>query len=88
MTEGCRWAYHAGAALFLTGTAAVIAGTSGRWRAAWPWPTSAIPVVVLVGFASSLPPAATTGVVGAVLVATVLAGIHHQRRGKLQSAKT
>lgn len=87
-SAGGRWAFHAGAALFLTGTAAVTAGTSGRWRVAWPWPTAAIPAVVLVGFASSLPPVVTAGVVGAVLVATVLAGIHHQRRGKLQTAET
>jgi low temperature requirement protein LtrA len=88
LSAGGRWAFHAGAALFLTGVAAVIAGTSGRWRAAWPWPTAAIPAVVLVGFAGSLPPVATVSVVGGVLAAAVLAGIRHQRRGKLQTAET
>jgi low temperature requirement protein LtrA len=88
LSTGGRWAFHAGAALFLTGVATVIAGTSGRWRAAWPWPTAAIPAVVLVGFAARLPPVATASVVGAVLVVAVLAGIRHQRRGMLQTTET
>jgi low temperature requirement protein LtrA len=89
LTAGGRWTLHAGAALFLTGTAAVIAGTAGRVRAAWPWPIAAIPAVLLVGYAGRLLPAVVTlGIVGAVLVATVLAGIRDQRRGKLQTANT
>jgi low temperature requirement protein LtrA len=88
LSTGGRWAFHAGAALFLTGTAAVIAGTSGRWRAAWPWPVAAIPAVLIGGFAAGLPPVGTVGAVGAVLVATVLAGVHRQRRGELHTAET
>jgi low temperature requirement protein LtrA len=84
---GARWALHAGVALFLTGTAAVIVGTSRSWRAAWPWPIAVIPAVLLVGVAD-LPPLATIGAVGVVLVATVLAGIHEQRRGRLETTET
>lgn len=83
-----RWALHAGVALFLAGTAAVIAGTSRRWRAAWPWPVAVVPAVVLVGLPGGLPPLASVGAVGAVLVATVLAGIRAQRHQKLETTET
>jgi low temperature requirement protein LtrA len=83
-----RWALHGGVVLFLAGTAAVIVGTSRRWRAAWPWPIAAVPAVVLVGLADGLPPLASIGVVGAVLAATVLAGIRAQRHGKLETTET
>jgi hypothetical protein len=65
----------------------VIAGTSGRWRAAWPWPTTATPVLLLVGLAD-LPPAVTAGAVVAVLVITDIAGIRKQRRGQLETTET
>jgi hypothetical protein len=83
-----RWALHGGVALFLAGTAAVIVGTSRRWRAAWPWPTAAVPAVVLIGLADRLPPLASISAVGAVLAATVLAGIRAQRRGDLETTET
>jgi low temperature requirement protein LtrA len=83
-----RWALHGGVALFLAGTAAVIVGTSGSWRAAWPWPIAAVPAAVLVGVYEGLPPLASIGAVGAVLVATVLAGIQAQRRGELETTET
>jgi low temperature requirement protein LtrA len=83
-----RWALHGGAALFLAGTAAVIVGTSRRWRAAWPWPIAAVPAVMLAGVAGGLPPLASIGAVGAVLVATVLAGIRAQRHGELETTET
>ncbi|MGN9912238.1 low temperature requirement protein A [Phytohabitans sp. LJ34] len=83
-----RWALHGGVVLFLAGTAAVIVGTSRRWRSAWPWPIAAVPAVVLVGLAGGLPPLASIGFVGAVLVATVLAGIQAQRHGKLETTET
>jgi low temperature requirement protein LtrA len=83
-----RWALHGGVVLFLAGTAAVIVGTSRRWLAAWPWPIAAVPAVVLVGLADGLPPLASIGVVSAVLVATVLAGIRAQRHGELETTET
>jgi low temperature requirement protein LtrA len=74
-----RWALHGGVALYLAGTAAVIVGTSRRWRAAWPWPAAALPAVVLIGLADRLPPLASISAVGVVMVVTVLAGIRAQR---------
>jgi low temperature requirement protein LtrA len=87
LSPAARWTLSGGAALFLTGTAMVIAGTSGRWRAAWPWPTTATPALLVVGLAD-LPPAVTAGAVGAVLVITNIAGIRKQRRGELETTET
>ncbi|MFI5914306.1 low temperature requirement protein A [Dactylosporangium sp. NPDC051541] len=90
--DGAPWALHGGMGLFLAGTAAVVAGTNGHWRAAWPWPAAALPVVAAVGVidgaAGVLPPPIALGLTGAVVVATVLAGIRQQRRGRLQTAET
>jgi low temperature requirement protein LtrA len=84
-----RWALYGGIALFLTGTAAVIIGTSRRWPAAWPWPIAVIPGIVLIGVVDdALPPLAGIGAVGALLIATVLAGIRAQRRGTLETTET
>lgn len=83
-----RWAVPAGVALFLVGTAAVVGGTSGRWRAAWPWPIAAIPLAVIVGVPTGVPPGLTMSAVVAVLLATVLAGMREQRRGKLETTET
>jgi low temperature requirement protein LtrA len=85
---GARWTLQIGVALFLAGTAAVMAGTSGRWRAAWPWPILAIPAIVLVGVIPRVPPVVTIIAVGLVLVVTVLAGIREQRRGALETTET
>jgi low temperature requirement protein LtrA len=83
-----RWALHGGAVLFLAGMAAVMVGTSGRWRAAWPWPIATIPAIVVIGIAGRLTPLVSLGAVGAVLVVTVFAGIRAQRRGELETTET
>jgi hypothetical protein len=87
LSAGGRWALHGGTALFLVGTAAVIMGTAGRWRAAWPWPIIAIPAVAGAGLASSLRPAVAMTLIGVIVVATVLAGIRAQRRGTLETTE-
>ncbi|MFB9444251.1 low temperature requirement protein A [Dactylosporangium vinaceum] len=90
--DGAPWALHGGVGLFLAGTAAVVAGTAGTLRAAWPWPAAALPVVAAIGIVDgttdALPAPAAIGLTGAVVVATVLAGIHRQRRGRLRTAET
>ncbi|WP_433603997.1 low temperature requirement protein A [Dactylosporangium sp. CA-139114] len=92
LPAGAVWALHGGMALFLAGTAGVVAGTSGRWRAAWPWPGAAILAVAAAGLADGLVdglrPAVAIALTGGVVVATVLAGIRRQRRGRLQTAET
>lgn len=88
LATGARWALQSGVALFLTGTAAVIAGTSRAWRAAWPWPTIAIPAVIVLGVFPALPPIVTLAATALIVVATVLAGMAEQRRGALETTET
>jgi low temperature requirement protein LtrA len=42
------WTLACGLALFLLGSAMIVGGTRRSWRAIWPWPTVALPLVVLV----------------------------------------
>jgi low temperature requirement protein LtrA len=42
------WTLTGGLALYLVGSAMIVAGTRRSWRATWPWPTVALPIVVLV----------------------------------------
>jgi len=88
LTPGGRWALCAGAGLFMLGTAAVIAGTSHSWRAAWPWPTAVIPLVVVVGFLDELLPVASVSAIGIALLLTVLAGMREQQRGRIETTET
>jgi low temperature requirement protein LtrA len=83
-----RWAMHGGTTMVLVGTVAVISGTAGSWRAAWPWPAIAIPAVAAIGLAVGLAPLAAMGLTAAVLIATVLAGVRQQRRGRLDTTET
>lgn len=55
--SAAAWAFAAGVAIFLTGVALVISGTTQTVRSIWPWPVAAIPLAVLVAlipFPSSL----------------------------------
>jgi low temperature requirement protein LtrA len=87
LTAAGRWALHGGVALYLVGVAVVMAGTSGRWRSAWPWPVAVVPAVALIGLLEALPPVAAVAAVTAVLVVAVLAGIRAQRRGALRTTE-
>lgn len=40
------WVLATGLALFIVGSAVVLGGSRHSWRAVWPWPTVAIPVVL------------------------------------------
>jgi low temperature requirement protein LtrA len=88
LPTAARWALHGGTTLFLVGTVAVISGTAGRWRAAWPWPAIAVPAVAATVLAAALAPVTAMGLTAAVLVATALAGIRQQRRGRLDTTET
>ncbi|GEA87771.1 low temperature requirement protein A [Cellulomonas cellasea] len=82
LTAGGRWALCAGAALFLAGTAVIISGDRG-WRAVWPWPAAAIPVVLAVGYLDELIPAVSVSAIGVAMIVVILAGLREQRRGTL-----
>jgi len=42
------WTLTTGLVLYLVGSAMIVGGSHRSWRAIWPWPTVALPLVVLV----------------------------------------
>jgi low temperature requirement protein LtrA len=42
------WVLAGAVALYLVGSALILGGTRRTWRAVWPWPTAAVPLVLLV----------------------------------------
>ncbi|MET0425756.1 MAG: low temperature requirement protein A [Actinoplanes sp.] len=83
--DAAEWTLHGGVTLFLIGVAVVMAGTSGNWRAAWPWPGAVIPAVPLLALIDA--PVLSVAGIALVLVAAVLAGMWAQRRGALRTAE-
>ncbi|MFJ1764912.1 low temperature requirement protein A [Amycolatopsis sp. NPDC088138] len=45
LPSAAGWILAAGVVLFLIGSALVLGGSSHSWRAIWPWPLAAVPVV-------------------------------------------
>jgi low temperature requirement protein LtrA len=68
------WVLVGGIALYLLGSALILGGTHRTWRAVWPWPTAALPVVVLVALPSHHSALALVGALAAVCVALAVVG--------------
>jgi low temperature requirement protein LtrA len=88
LSAGAEWMLFGGVATYLVGTVLLLAGTSGRVRAAWPWPGLAVPAVLLLAVTPLIPPVLATAAVTGVVVATVVAGIRQQRAGQLKTTET
>jgi low temperature requirement protein LtrA len=72
------WVLAGGMALFVVGSALILGGTRLSWRAAWPWPTVAIPAVLV---AAAVPHASALLLVGAfAVVGLTLATIGTRRQ--------
>ena len=72
------WLLVGGLGLFLTGSALILGGTKLAWRAAWPWPTLAIPIVLAAALPSHTSALLLVG--GLAVVCLVLAAIGTRRR--------
>ena len=68
------WILVGGVALYLVGSALILGGTQRTWRAAWPWPTVALPVVLLVALPRHNTALLLVGAVAAVCVALAVVG--------------
>jgi low temperature requirement protein LtrA len=87
LSTGGRWALCGGLALFLAGTAVVVADEP-RSRSARVWPLAAIPVVVLLGFFDELVPGVTITATAVVLVVIILVGVGElRRRARAEAAR-
>jgi low temperature requirement protein LtrA len=87
LSTGGRWLLCGGVAVFLTGVALVMAGSARRWSAAWPWPTLAVPGLVGIGFLGGVPSIVIAGILAAVLVFLVVAGVRLQRRNAREAQR-
>ena len=68
------WVLVSGIALYLLGSALILGGTHRTWRAVWPWPTAALPVVVLVALPRHHSALLLVGALAAVCVALAVIG--------------
>jgi len=75
------WILHLGVALFLIGIGLIVAGTAHTWRAAWPWPTAALPAVLLITVVAERAALAAALEV-LLLVLLIVAGLWSRARGQ------
>ena len=68
------WVLVGGIVLYLLGSALILGGTHRTWRAVWPWPTAALPVVVLVALPGHHSALVLVGALAAVCVALAVVG--------------
>jgi low temperature requirement protein LtrA len=67
------WILTGGVALFLTGAALTVGGTTRDWRTLWPWPTAAIPAVLGIAV---IPHHSALLIVGIVATTTLALAVH------------
>jgi low temperature requirement protein LtrA len=72
------WLLASGLGLFLAGVAMILGGTQRSWRAVWPWPIVAIPVVL----AGTLVPATALPLTVGYAVALIVLAIEGTRRSR------
>jgi low temperature requirement protein LtrA len=68
------WTLVGALALYLLGTALILGGTRRTWRAVWPWPTVALPLLVLVALPQHRSAPLLVGALAAVCVALAVVG--------------
>jgi len=88
LSASAQWPLYGGVATYLLGTTALLIATTRDRRAGWPWPAAAVPVILLLGVFTFIPPMLSTAAVTGLVIATVLAGIRKQRQGDLQTTET
>jgi low temperature requirement protein LtrA len=79
------WILAGGLALYLVGSALILGGTHRTWRAAWPWPTVALPIVLLVAVPRHNTAVLLAGAVAAVCVALAVVGTLRRLRAPSNS---
>ncbi|GAA3636882.1 low temperature requirement protein A [Kineosporia mesophila] len=87
LSPGGRAALCVGVGLFVAGVALVMAGSAGRWSAAWPWPVATLPVVIGISLLPLSPTLTALGLAVA-MIAGVAAGTWQQQRGHIATTET
>ncbi len=73
LPSAAGWVLAGGFALFITGTALIVGGTSRNWRALWPWPLAAVPVA---GGAAAIPHHSALLFIGIIAAITLTLAVH------------
>jgi low temperature requirement protein LtrA len=68
------WVLVAGLLLYLLGSALILGGIRRTWRAVWPWPTAALPLVLLAALPGHQSALLLVGVLTAIAVALAVVG--------------
>jgi low temperature requirement protein LtrA len=68
------WVLAGAIALYLAGSALILGGTRRTWRAVWPWPTAAVPLVLLVALPEHNTALLLVGALAALCVALAVIG--------------
>ncbi len=74
------WVLAGGITLFLAGSALILAGTRQQWRAIWPWPSAAVPVVLAAAAAPHDTALLLVGAMAALCLALAVLGTARLRR--------
>lgn len=81
------WILTGGVALFLTGAALTVGGTTRDWRTLWPWPTAAIPAVLGIAVIPHQSALLITGLVAAITITVAVHGTLRRRAHDLRPAR-
>jgi low temperature requirement protein LtrA len=73
------WLLATGLGLFLGGVAMILGGTQRSWRAVWPWPVAAVPLVLAIALAPTIA-LLLTGGYAVSLIALAIGGTRRSRR--------
>ena len=73
------WTLVIGVGTFFAGAAVIVAGADHRWRTAWPWPASAVPLVAGLGLIPGISAAGAVATIATVTIAMAIAGTRARR---------
>ncbi len=68
------WVLVGALALYLLGSALILGGTRRTWRAVWPWPTAALPIIFLIALPGHNSALLLVGALAAVCVVLAVLG--------------
>jgi low temperature requirement protein LtrA len=80
------WTLACGLMLYLVGTALILGGTRRTWRAIWPWPSLALPIIAVAPLPRHDTPMLLVGALAAVTVSLAIVGTTHRGSRQITSS--
>jgi low temperature requirement protein LtrA len=82
------WTLACGLVLYLLGTALILGGTHRTWRAIWPWPTLALPIVMIAPLPRHETALLLVGALATVIIGLAVLGTTRLRRRRRTASST